>query len=243
MQRNIRLILEYDGTQFCGWQVQPRKRTIQGEIEQALERVLKEKINLIGAGRTDAGVHALGQVANFKTKNKLKLEGIFKGLNSLLSPDIVVKSIKETRKDFHSRFSAKSRTYRYRIFLGRTAVLRNFVWEVRHNLDTSKMANAAKEILGKHDFSSFCVAKSSKQSNICNILKAKWKKSRDDLIFEIEADRFLHSMVRVLVGTMVDVGRGYSSISGFRKILLSKDRRKAGLTAPAKGVYLVKVKY
>lgn len=243
MQKNIRLTLEYEGTNFHGWQVQPNKRTVQGEIENKLKRILKEKVSLIGAGRTDAGVHALGQVANFKINSKLKLENMFKGLNSLLPFDIAVKDIKEIKNDFHARFSAKSRIYKYRIYLNRSAVLRRFLWEVRYTLDLAKMEAVTKKILGRHDFSSFCIAKSSKGSNVCNVLKAKWRKLKDELVFEIEADRFLHSMVRALVGTMVDVGRGYFSISDFDEIFKAKDRKKAGLTAPAKGLYLVKVKY
>ena len=176
MQKNIRLTLEYEGTNFHGWQVQPKGRTIQGEIEDKLKRILKEKVSLIGAGRTDAGVHALGQVANFKTNSKLKLENMFKGLNSLLPPDIIVKDIKEVKNDFHARFSAKSRVYKYRIYLNRSAVLRRFVWEVGYALDLDKMEAVARKILGRHDFSSFCIAKSSKQNNVCNVLKTKWRK-------------------------------------------------------------------
>ncbi|MCJ7507362.1 MAG: tRNA pseudouridine(38-40) synthase TruA [candidate division Zixibacteria bacterium] len=243
MQRNIRLEIEYDGTNFSGWQVQSKRRTIQREIENRLEKILREKIVLIGAGRTDAGVHALGQVANFKTKSKLKIENILRGLNSLLPADIVIKNIKEVNEKFHARFSAKSRVYRYRIYSGRTALLRDFVWEVGYRLNLDKMKKATRKILGRHDFSSFCVAKSSKESNICKVLRADCRKKGNELVFEIEADRFLHSMVRALVGTIVDVGRGYFSISDFQNILLSKDRKKAGLTAPAKGLYLVKVKY
>ncbi|HEX9917485.1 MAG TPA: tRNA pseudouridine(38-40) synthase TruA [candidate division Zixibacteria bacterium] len=243
MQRNIRLEIEYDGTNFSGWQIQPKRRTVQREIENRLEKLLREKINIIGAGRTDAGVHALAQVANFKTKSKLKIENILRGLNSLLPADIVIKNIKEVDEKFHARFCAKSRVYKYRLYSGKTALLRDFVWETGYHLNLDKMKKATRKILGKHDFSSFCVTKSSKENNICKVLKALWRKKGNELVFEIEADRFLHSMVRALVGTMVDVGRGYFSISDFQKILLSKDRKKAGLTAPAKGLYLVKVKY
>jgi tRNA pseudouridine38-40 synthase len=243
MQRNICLEIEYDGTSFSGWQVQPKRRTVQKEIENRLAEILRGKSNLIGAGRTDAGVHALAQVANFKTKSKLKIENILKGLNSLLPADIVIKNIKEVNEKFHARFSAKRRIYRYRIYLGRTALLRDFVWEIGYRLNLDKMKKATRKILGKHDFSSFCVAKSSKENNICKVLKALWRKKGNELVFEIEADRFLHSMVRALVGTLVDVGRGRFSVYDFKKILLSKDRKRAGLTAPAKGLYLVKVKY
>ncbi len=243
MLKNIRLTLEYDGTDFHGWQIQPKRRTVQGEIQERLEQLLGEEIKLIGAGRTDAGVHALRQVANFKTESKLKLENILRGLDSLLPSDIVVRNIKQVDQRFHARFTAKSKVYTYRIYSGKTVFLRDFTWELNYHLDLNRMRAAAERMLGEHDFSSFCVAKSCKQNNTCRILKANWRRLKDELVFEIEANRFLHSMVRALVGTMVDVGRGHFSVLDFERILSSRDRRKAGLTAPAKGLYLMKVKY
>jgi tRNA pseudouridine38-40 synthase len=243
MVRNIKLEIEYDGTDFHGWQVQPKLRTVQGEIQDKLETILGHKINLIGAGRTDVGVHALGQVANFKTTSELNKNSIINGLNGLLPDDIVVKKIEEVDLNFNSRYSAKSRLYKYRIHLGRTAILRKYVWEVLYSLNLENILEATKKIEGEHDFSSFCVAESTKDNNACRVFSAIWEKSEDELIFKIEADRFLHAMVRSLAGTLVEVGRGYFSVSDFADIMEAKDRKKAGPTAPAGGLYLVEVKY
>jgi tRNA pseudouridine38-40 synthase len=243
MVRNIKLEIEYDGTEFHGWQVQPKLRTVQGEIQDKLKTILGHKINLIGAGRTDVGVHALGQVANFKTANELSKNSIINGLNGLLPDDIVIRKIEEVESNFNSRYDAKSRLYKYRIYLGRTAIWRKYVWEVLYSLNLENIFEATKRIEGEHDFSSFCVAESSKDNNACRVFSAIWEKSSDELIFKIEADRFLHAMVRSLVGTLVEVGRGYFSVSDFVNIMEAKDRKKAGPTAPACGLYLVEVKY
>ena len=243
MQRNIKLEIEYEGTDFSGWQIQPKLRTVQGEIQDKLQTILGHKINLIGAGRTDVGVHALGQVVNFKTTNELDKNSIINGLNGLLPDDIVIKRIEEVDLNFNSRYDAKSRLYKYRIYLGRTAIWRKYVWEVLYSLNLENIFEATKKIEGEHDFSSFCVAESTKDNNACRVFSAIWEKSEDELIFKIEADRFLHTMVRSLVGTLVEVGRGYFSASDFVNIMEAKDRKKAGPTAPACGLYLVEVKY
>ena len=243
MERNIKLKIEYDGKDFYGWQKQPDLRTVQGEIQERLEMILGHKINLIGAGRTDVGVHALGQVANFKTTSKLSIDSIINGLNGLLPGDIVIKGIEEVDLNFNSRYDAKSRSYKYRIHLGRTAILRNSVWEVLYPLNLEDIFEATEKIEGKHDFSSFCVAESTKDNNVCQVFSAGWEKSGNELIFKIEADRFLHTMVRSLVGTFVEVGRGYFSVSDFVDAMEAKDRKKAGPTAPACGLYLVEVEY
>ena len=243
MLRNIKLEIEYDGTDFYGWQVQPKLRTVQGEIQDRLSTILGHKVNLIGAGRTDVGVHALGQVANFKTENLLDTESILRGLNGLLPDDIVINRVEEVELDFNARYSAKSRVYKYRVYLGRTAILRRYIWEVLYSLHLENILKATEEICGKHDFSSFCVTETTKENNICKVTSATWKKSENELIFVIEADRFLHTMVRSLVGTLIEVGRGYLSVSDFVDIMKAKDRRKGGPTAPACGLYLVEVKY
>jgi len=243
MLRNIKLEIEYDGTDFYGWQIQPKLRTVQGEIQDKLQTILGHKINLIGAGRTDVGVHALGQIANFKTTSELDKNPIINGLNGLLPDDIVVKKIEEVDLNFNSRYSAKSRLYKYRIYLGRTAILRKYVWEVSYSLNLENIFEATKKIEGEHDFSSFCVAESTKDNNVCDVFTANWERADPKLVFKIEADRFLHAMVRNLVGTLVEVGRGYFSVSDFVNIMEAKDRKKAGPTAPASGLYLVEVKY
>jgi len=237
------LVIEYDGSDFSGWQIQPSRRTVQGVIKEILDKILKEEISLIGAGRTDVGAHALAQVANFKTQTELGLEAIFEGANSLLPGDVLVREIEEVNPEFNARYSARSKVYRYRIYLKRTVLLRRYVWEVLVPTDIEKIEEATRMILGQHDFSSFCVAKSSKEDNRCSVVCAEWTRRNQSLVLEIEADRFLHSMVRSLVGTLVDVGRGHFSPSDFVDILNAKDRKEAGLTAPAKGLYLVKVNY
>jgi len=243
MQRNIKLEIEYDGTDFHGWQMQPRLRTVQGEIQEKLSTILAEEVRLIGAGRTDVGVHALGQVANFKTDNRLDGESILRGLNGLLADDVVIKKIQEVDPDFHARYSATSRLYKYRVYRGRTALLRRYVWEVLYSLNLDKITKATEEIQGERDFSSFCVAESAKENNICGVTDATWEQSGDELIFRIEANRFLHTMVRSLAGTLVEVGRGYFSLTDFVDIMKAEDRRKAGPTAPACGLHLVEVRY
>ncbi|MGB2770335.1 MAG: tRNA pseudouridine(38-40) synthase TruA [Candidatus Zixiibacteriota bacterium] len=243
MQRNIRLEIEYDGTEFYGWQVQPKLRTVQGEIQERLKTILNQEVNLIGAGRTDVGVHALSQVANFKTDNPLDSETILKGLNGLLPHDVAVKKVQEVDSDFHARYNATSRLYRYRIYRGRTAILRRYVWEVLYSLNLERIVRATQGIQGEHDFSSFCVAESAKDNSVCNVTLASWEEYGDELLLKIEANRFLHTMVRSFVGTLVEVGRGYFSVEDFSDIMKAKDRRKAGPTAPACGLCLFEVKY
>jgi tRNA pseudouridine38-40 synthase len=243
MPRNIKLEIEYDGTDFHGWQIQPKLRTIQGELEKGIKTILNHEVKLTGSGRTDVGVHALGQVANFHTGSGLDKESILKGLNGVLPRDILIKKAEEVDPQFNARFSAKSRSYKYRIFLGRTAVLRRFAWEVLYLLDVEKIMEATILISNEHDFSSFCVAASAKEDNTCRVTFSEWENCGEELIFRIEANRFLHSMVRSLVGTLIEVGRGYYSITDFEDILKARDRTKTGPTAPACGLYLTEVKY
>ncbi|MGB8658612.1 MAG: tRNA pseudouridine(38-40) synthase TruA [Candidatus Zixiibacteriota bacterium] len=243
MLRNIKLEIEYDGTNFHGWQVQPKLRTVQGEIEDRINTILSQQAKLVGSGRTDVGVHALGQVANFQTESRLGVETIRKALNGLLPEDIVIRNADEVDLDFNARYSARSRVYSYRICVGRTAIPRRYVWEVLYSLNLDRLLQATCEIEGEHDFSSFCVAASAKDNNTCRIISAFWEMRDKELIFRIEADRFLHTMVRSLVGTLIEVGRGYFSDAEFVDIMKSKDRRKAGPTAPARGLCLVEVKY
>jgi len=241
MPRNIKLEIEYDGSDFHGWQTQPELRTVQGELELSLQKILNQDVKLIGSGRTDVGVHALRQLANFESG--LDQETILKALSSVLPRDIVIKRVEEVSPGFNARFSAKSRVYRYRIFLGRTALLRRYMWEVPYSLSVERMSQAAALICGEHDFSSFCVVQSAKENSLCRVDSALWRHAENELEFTIEADRFLHSMVRILVGTLVEVGRGYFSVADFMSIMRAKDRRKAGPTAPACGLCLVEVKY
>ncbi|HZY09820.1 MAG TPA: tRNA pseudouridine(38-40) synthase TruA [Bacteroidota bacterium] len=241
--RNIKLLIEYEGTKYAGWQRQENDRTIQGEIEAALHQILQEEINLIGAGRTDAGVHARGQIGNFRTESKLQIEEIKGGLNALLPEDIVILRVEEVPLEFHARYSAKERKYSYLITKKPTALMRNISWFVKFNLDLELMNRVAALLLGVHDFSSFCKIDSENPDHQCTILTSHWDDGEDLFKYSISANRFLYGMVRALVGTMVDVGRGYTQFDDFFNILLKKDRAKAGMSAPAQGLVLEKIYY
>ncbi|MEW6686661.1 MAG: tRNA pseudouridine(38-40) synthase TruA [Candidatus Edwardsbacteria bacterium] len=241
--RNIKLIIEYDGTNFAGWQIQPHHRTVQGTIEESIFQLLNEKVTLIGASRTDSGAHALGQVANFKTNKKLKIESIKNGLNAFLPSEIFVHQIEEVPLDFHSRFSAKSRVYQYRILFHPSPLDQRYTAVITYPLDLRKIQSASKFLIGEHDFTSFSVAKIDTEGRKCKIFKLKWKKGQDELVLEIKANRFLQGMIRTIVGTMIEVGRGKIAANKVKKILKAKDRRSAGPTAPPQGLCLVKIEY
>jgi tRNA pseudouridine38-40 synthase len=241
--RNIKLLIEYDGTNYVGWQRQENGKSIQGEIESVLHQMLQEKVNVIGAGRTDAGVHAHGQVANFRTETNLDLISIKGGLNGMLPEDIVVQNVQEVSLDFHARYSAKERQYSYTITCAPLAMMRNYSWYVKYSLDIDLMKKAASAIAGKHDFESFCKVNSEVDHHFCNVNSAMWQEEGSLLRLKISADRFLHGMVRALVGTMVDIGRGYTPFEDLIKILKKKNRAEAGMSAPAKGLVLEEIIY
>jgi len=243
--RNIRLLIEYDGANYQGWQVQPKGLTVQGMIEEKLTLITGEAVHLIGSGRTDSGVHAFGQVANFKTKSKLDVHSIQKALNSLLPPDIVIQKAEEVEEDFHARKQSKSKVYEYRILNRalRSTFYRMYAWHIPKKLNLREMEEATKWLIGEHDFSSFRSVGSPTRTAIRRVIRAEWKRGRDGLLrFEIEANGFLKQMVRALVGTLVEVGKGKIDSEEFRKILDSRDRKKAGPTAPAHGLFLKEVK-
>ena len=244
--RNIKLTIEYDGTNYHGWQIQPGLRTIQGAMQERIEQITQREVNLIGAGRTDAGVHALGQVANFQTENAIDLIALQRGLNSLLSPDIVIKGIEEVEEEFHARFSARSKTYEYHILNGTypSVFLKAYAWFIPHQLDLAPMERCGKLLIGSHDFSSFRASGDESRHSIREVIHFAIERRQGDLIvIRIEANAFLREMVRSIVGTLVDVGRGKTSLEEFEKIFEAKDRRQAGMTAPAQGLFLVEVKY
>ena len=244
--RTIKLTIEYEGTNYQGWQIQSSGQTIQGVIQDRLKRLTGESSQLIGSGRTDAGVHALGQVAHFKTESRMDANTFQRALNSLLPEDIVIRRAEEVEVEFHARRSVRSKVYKYRI-LNRTtppAIGRQYIWYVPQKLDLDEMKKATCSLVGEHDFSAFRSVGSSIRSSVRNILRADWKRGKGGLLrFEIEATGFLKQMVRAIVGTLVEVGRGKIDAEGFRKILESRDRRKAGPTAPARGLFLKEVKY
>ena len=219
------------------------KRTVQGELQKALGTLLNDNVDVGGAGRTDAGVHAAGQVAHFKTDSNLDEPTIHRGLNSLLPEDIAIQKVEEVAPNFHARFDAKSRRYQYRITQRKRAIGRQFSWLVYHQLDVSKMVKATEYLRGEHDFSSFCATESEASNHRCTLYHAHWTEQEGDLIFEAEADRFLQHMVRIFVGTLVEVGRDRWHVSKIEEIMKAKERRVAGPTAPAHGLCLTEVTY
>jgi tRNA pseudouridine38-40 synthase len=241
--RTLRLLLEYDGSDFAGWQIQDNGRTVQGELERALGILLKESIRPIGSGRTDAGTHALGQVAHFQTASELPTERLLRGLNGLLPVDIAVREIGEVPSDFHARYSAKNKRYRYRIHMGKSAINRSRVWTYHSGLSLAPMVSAARLLLGDHSFGAFCKQDPVPESLHCQIVDCTWSRQGAELVFEIEANRFLRHMVRILVGTMVEIGRGVQPQSHMADLLASGDRSTAGPTAPARGLCLLWVRY
>ncbi len=243
MQRNIRLILEYDGSGFRGWQVQPDQRTVQGELEAGLRRLLGVAHRTVAAGRTDAGVHALGQVANFLTASPLDPERIRRALNGILSPDIAIRSADEVALEFHARRDARRRDYLYRIGYRQRAVGRGYDWQIRTRLDVYAMQEAASILLGRHNFTSFCVAAAEYENRECHVFECAWHQRGDELYFRIAANRFVRAMVRSIVGTLVQVGRAVRLPREIEGILKAEDRRCAGPTAPPQGLFLRRVTY
>lgn len=241
--RNIKLTLEYDGTNFVGWQMQPNGRSVQEELEKGLQQILQEDCKTNAAGRTDSGVHARDQVVNFLTTSNVSITQLVKSLNGVLPEDVAVIGVEEVDEKFHARYSAKGRRYRYSISRKPTALARHYCWYLSYPLDLALMRQCIELIRGEHDFQSFCKVEADVDHYRCIVQAAEWKGRDANLEFDITANRFLHGMVRALVGTMVDVGRGYTSMEEFRKILDARDRRTAGMAAPAKGLFLEEVFY
>jgi tRNA pseudouridine38-40 synthase len=244
--RTIKLTMEYDGTRYRGWQVQAIGATIQGTLEEKLNLLTGEKIHVAASGRTDAGVHALEQVAHFSTQCPLAVRSIRKALNSLLPHDILIKKVVEVGEDFHARKQARSKIYEYRILNRnlRSVFHRGYAWHVPQALDLEEMKKAAEYLVGEHDFSAFRSVGTPTRTAVRRVVRAEWKKGRNGMIrFEIEANGFLKQMVRAIVGTLVEVGKGKINSQGFQKALLSRERKEAGPTAPAHGLFLKKVKY
>ena len=236
------MLIEYDGTGFAGWQLQPKERTVQGELEKALHIILKEEIRVTGSGRTDAGVHAKGQVAHFDAAKPPNGINWAKAINSVLPEDVIVREVAEAPDDFNARFAAKSRTYRYQIHLGPTALERAHYWTVFYDLDFSLLEQCAASLSGQHDFSAFC-SEEERDKREASIFKAGWKKEGDFLYFDITASRFLRGMVRMLVGAMVEVARGFLGLEEFQKLLQNPEEKKGGPLAPASGLFLMRVEY
>ena len=243
--RNLRLLLEYDGTDYHGFQKQPRLRTVQSELEAAIGKVVDAPIRLIGAGRTDAGVHATGQVANFLTDNRIPIERLPAALNSLLPTDVAVKEAEEVPLDFHARRWAVSRCYQYLLLNQpwRSALLARYSHWVPGELAVGKMNEAARCFLGEHDFRSFQASGSTTRHTVRRVSRAAIRRMGRLVVITLEANAFLYQMVRIMVGTLLSVGLGKRPPEGVKAILESADRRQAGKTVPAKGLCLVRVNY
>lgn len=246
--KNIKIILEYEGTNYCGFQKQKtisRPPTLQGEIEKALNNLTGEKIKVIFASRTDARVHALGQVINFKTSSSIPPERFCFALNTFLSPDIKALYSAEVDNNFHARYSAKSKLYQYYILNSKypTSLFRNFTWWIKEDLNLSHMKDAAKYLLGKNDFIAFRNTGSYTKTTICDLKKIKILQKGSLIILTLEGDRFLRGMIRCMVGTLIEVGQGKRNPTDVKKILQSKDRRNCGKTAPPQGLFLVRINY
>lgn len=244
-QRNIKLVLEYDGTNYCGFQRQKNAKSIQGTLERVLSRLCNQKIRVIGSGRTDSGVHAEGQVANFHTTSRIPCKQFLRALNGLLPEDISVREVTEVRPFFHARFGAKRKLYRYRVLVSAvpSALMRNFVHHVSVPLNLSLMRKGARLLQGRHDFRSFQAKADVTKTSVRKIWHLSIVKKGNLIDFLIEADGFLYNMVRNIVGTLLLVGAGKLSLDALDKILAARDRRKAGPTAPPEGLTLLKVFY
>jgi tRNA pseudouridine38-40 synthase len=259
--RNLRLILSYDGADFAGWQVQPSRTTVQGALASAIGRLSGENVLPQGSGRTDAGVHALAQVASFATASAIPAENWLRALNDILPASIRVLEVTEAAPDFHARKSARAKTYRYRIYRGAICppFLVRYVWHYPYPLEESAMIAAAGVVVGEHDFTSFAAVDPERvermaagdnvqagvdgTTNVRTIHSSSWTRKGEELIYIVRGSGFLHHMVRNLVGTFLLVGKGTVSLEDLRRILQARERTAAGPTAPACGLYLAEVEY
>ena len=243
--RNIKLTIEYDGKDFNGWQKQPNKLNIQGTIEQAIKNITGEEVELNASGRTDAGVHALGQVANFKTNSQIPIEKFAIAINSRLKKSIIIINAEEVDERFHSRLTCKRKTYRYIInnSIEGSAIYRNLETHIPQKLDINKMEKALKYFEGEHDFKAFKASGTSSKSSVRTIYKTNIYKENNRIYIELTGNGFLYNMVRIIVGTLVEVGLGKIEPEKIQEIIKSKKRENAGKTLPPNGLYLVNVEY
>ena len=244
MKQRYFIYLAYDGTDYCGWQIQPNGLSIQACLEKALETLLQESVPVTGAGRTDSGVHARLMVAHFdSTRTTLDDFSFSEKLNRILPKDIAIFFLRKVHTEAHARFDAVSRTYQYVISMNKNPFNRTYSWKVPHALDLDKMNQAATILFDYIDFTSFSKLHTDVKTNNCRIMQAVWKYEDNRYIFTIQADRFLRNMVRAIVGTLVDVGRGKISEVQFREIIELKNRCKAGTSVPAQGLFLTNIEY
>lgn len=241
---NYRLKISYDGTNYSGWQSQPEMQTIQNSIENSIAKIFpNQKIKIIGSGRTDTGVHANGQIANIKIDTNMEVNQIENAINSNLPSDIFIEKCDLVDDDFHARFSAKKRQYLYYISSSYSPINRLYLWKCKWKLDISKIQECSKFVVGEHDFSLFSKSSSEVRNKKCIIYESKWSFENSKLLYKVTANRFLQHMVRLLVGTMIEVGRGRISINEFKKTLNNEKSKFSAVRAPAHGLFLNKIFY
>jgi len=243
--RKIKLTISYDGSRYKGWQLQENGLTVQEELEKSIKKVFGKHHRVHAASRTDAGAHAMAQAVHFNTSSKIPTEKIVPALNKALPDDIAVTRAEEAERDFHARFDASGKLYRYHILncRERDPFREKYSWRVSYKLDVPLMRREAAFLIGRHDFKSFQARDKRERASVRKLTRLDVKKRGKDLEIEIEADGFLYNMVRNIVGTLIEIGRGYLPPGSMKKILKSRDRAQAGPTAPAKGLFLVEVKY
>ena len=243
--RRVKLIVAYDGTDYCGWQIQPNGITVEEVLNRALSRLTGEEIRVIGASRTDAGVHARGNIAVLDTASTIPAERFAYAVNPLLPEDIVVLKSEEVPQDWHPRYQNSVKTYEYRI-LNREMpdpLKRKYTWHVSFPLDIDKMREAAEHLKGQHDFRSFCSVHTAVKTTVRTIYTLDIVKSGDEIIIRISGNGFLYNMVRIIAGTLAEVGRGFRTPEDVRDLLTAKEREQAGATAPPQGLTLIRIEY
>lgn len=238
-----KIVLEYDGTDFCGWQRQADKRTVQGILEDALSEFGEGHIGVTGAGRTDSGVHALGQAVHFDLARDIDCIKLMSALNGKTPDDVLVKSVSEVASTFHARYDAVFRRYLYIISRQPTVIGRRYSWLPKFDYDFRLLESLAREFLGVYDFAAFCKTKSLRENTVCTVSHAEWTENESQRVFEIVADRFLHQMVRLIVGTMMDIANGRFEPDVIPQIFASGDVANCGTTAPPHGLFLAEVGY
>jgi tRNA pseudouridine38-40 synthase len=243
--RNLKLTLAYDGTDFHGWQIQPSLRTIQGELQRVLQKLFNHEVNVTGSGRTDAGVHAHGQVASVETVRTMDTDAVLRGINALLPPEIRILAVEEVAMDFHARRSARAKTYEYHIW--RDPIVSPFhckyVYAFRYPLDDNLMDRGTEQFVGTHDFTSFCATATEVEDRNRTIFDACWERSEKTWVFRIRGNGFLQYMVRTIAGTLVQIGQGRLRPDQILEIFEARDRRLAGPSLPAHGLHLIHVEY
>ncbi len=242
---NYKLLIQYDGTNYAGWQIQKNAVTVQQKIVDAIEIIIKEKVNLIGSGRTDAGVHALGQVANFRSENDLDVRKFSYSLNAILPNDISVNYVEKVDESFHARFDAKCRSYIYIFSHYKSPFYEKYSYLLPYiqSIDLNRLNELSRYLLGEHDFTSLSKKNTEVEEKFCNIAEMHWRRTADKTIFYITANRFLHGMVRTIIGTLLFASERKLSENYIKDLLEERDRTKAEQSVPANGLFLFKVRY